>query len=102
MVGDTADIVEAVEPVVEVVEAPVVEQDLSWYFRDSAPGVEHMVVIGLYINDQRRYVVAADWGTDRAAIAHGTDPDGYTTAWAARQAGRDANGHWPDANLITL
>ena len=37
-----------------------------------------------------------------AIRCYGTDPDGYTTAWAARAAGRDANGHWPDANLITL
>jgi hypothetical protein len=102
MVGD---IVEAVEPAVEVVEARVVPPEFSWYFRDAAPGATDMVIVDAYMDEPiggRRYIAVSEWGTDRAGVAHGTDPDGYTDEWKARKAARLGNAAWPKLGIITL
>lgn len=105
MVGGVADIVESVEPAVEVVEARVVPPELSWYMRDAAPGATDMVIVDAYMDEPiggRRYIAVSEWGTDRAGVAHGTDPEGYTDEWKARKAARLGNAAWPKLGIITL
>jgi hypothetical protein len=98
MVGD---IVEAVEPAVEVVDDP-----FAWFDRHRDSYSANVSIVQCWVTRQDngqgedRYFAVADWGTPQAAIAWETSPYGYERESDARSAALERNNIRP--GLITL